>query len=154
MTYDEEHAIRRVIFDYAWAMDTQDWSLLGACFTERCQFSYGNGDPSLPHPHTTSDIAFTGRDDFVAYIAHTHEGVLSCHLMGASAVELDSVGAARSRTYARLLLERPGVGKFESAGVYADVLVKDEGRWRIGERRYTRLWSDGGAGVLRRYGDL
>ena len=50
-----------------------------------------------------------------------------------------------------MLAPRDGEGgKFESAGVYADVLHREEGVWRIAERHYTRLWADGDPGVLGR----
>jgi hypothetical protein len=162
MDTDAQTAIRRVMFDYAWAMDTKDWPLLGACFAEACEFAYGGGDPSLPHPHpreTGGELAFSRRDDFVAYIARTHDGVLSHHMMGATAIDFDAPDVARSRTYGRLLLASPDVDehRFESAGVYSDLLRREEGRWRIHARRYTRMWAAGTADALthdRPEGDL
>jgi ketosteroid isomerase-like protein len=151
--YDDESAIRRVIFDYAWAIDTKDWPALGACFTEVCDVTYGGGDPSLPHPHETGrGVAFTNRDDFVAYVARTHEPILSFHMMGATAIELESAELATARTYARLVLaprDAADGGRFESAGAYEDVLRKEDGIWRLSARHYTRMWADGNAAVLR-----
>ncbi len=153
MTADDERAIRTVIFEYAWAIDTKEWAALGACFTEVCELSYGHGDRSLPHPHDTGgDVAFSTRDEFVAYIARTHEPIISVHMMGATAVSLESAEAAKARTYGRIVLapREPGsAGRFESAGVYEDALRKEDGVWRFCARRYTRLWSDGNPDVLR-----
>lgn len=150
MTADDEHAIRTVIFDYAWSIDTKDWAALAACFTEDCDLSYGHGDPSLPHPHDTGgDVAFSSRDGFVAYIARTHEPIISVHLMGATAVSPVSDETAGARTYGRIVLAPRSGGRFESTGIYEDALRKEDGIWRISARRYTRLWAEGNPDVLR-----
>jgi hypothetical protein len=149
--YEAESAIRTVIFEYAWAIDTKDWAALGACFTEVCDLSYGRGDPSLPHPHADGgDVAFSGRDAFVHYVASTHQEILSFHMMGATAIELESAQRATARTYGRLVLapRDPRAERFESAGVYADVLVNEGGVWRIRARHYTRMWATGNGAVL------
>jgi len=154
--FADDSAIRAVIFKYAWAIDTKDWPALGTCFTEVCDVTYGGGDPSLPHPHETGgDVAFANRDDFVAYVARTHTAIRSFHMMGATAVELHSAELATARTYGRLVLaprDAADGGGFESAGVYADVLRKEDGVWRINARHYTRMWADGNAAVLRHDG--
>jgi hypothetical protein len=152
MGYEDERAIRAVIFTYAWAIDTKDWDALRGCFTAACDLTYGGGDPSLPHPHGgEGNIAYATADAFVEYIARTHAPISSFHMMGASLVEPESPDRARARTYGRLLLaprEPAGGGRFESAGVYADVLVREDGAWRITERHYTRMWSDGNPDIL------
>lgn len=151
MTADDERAIRAVVFEYAWAIDTKDWAALGACFTEVCDVSFGHADPSLPHPHATGgDVAFSSSDEFVDYIARTHEPIISVHMMGATVVALASTTAATARTYGRIVLApRGSAGRFESAGVYEDALRKEGGAWRLSARRYTRLWSEGNTEVLR-----
>jgi hypothetical protein len=153
MNYETEHAVRGVLFAYAWAIDTKDWAALGACFTEACDLSYGSADPSLPHPHeSAADLTFSRRDDFVEYIARTHDPILSCHLMGASVVESTGEADVAARTYGRLVLAPREAGgaerSFESAGVYQDVLCLDEGVWRFRERHYRRLWARGDPDVL------
>jgi hypothetical protein len=153
MDYETEGAIRAVIFTYAWAIDTKDWPGLGACFTEVCDLSYGGADPALPSPHASAaDLTFARRDDFVEYLARTHQPILSCHLMGASLVEATGDGGATARTYGRLVLaprETDGADRsFESAGVYQDVLCLEDGAWRLRERHYRRLWSRGNPDVL------
>jgi hypothetical protein len=152
MEYEDERAIRAVIFTYAWAIDTKDWAALRGCFTSACALTYGGGDPALPHPHgAQGDIAYDSADAFVDYIARTHATIASFHMMGASLVEPDGGGGATARTYGRLLLSPSGGGgRFESAGVYADVFVREAGAWRIASRAYTRLWSDGNPDVLDR----
>ncbi len=153
MTDGDERAIRAVIFDYAWAIDFKDWPALRACFTDPCDLAYGGGHPALPHPHEGGgDIAFTRRDDFVDYIARTHAPIRSFHMMGASAIAPEEPGVARARTYGRLVLADPEAGgaRFESAGVYEDVVVREpDGAWRLHARKYTRLWSDGDPAILR-----
>lgn len=152
MTADDERAIRTVIFEYAWAIDTKDWAALGACFAEVCDLTYGHGDPSLPHPHDTGgDVAFSTRDAFVDHVARTHAPIISVHMMGATAVSLESSAVATARTYGRIVLARREIGnagRFESLGVYEDTLRKEDGVWRFSARRYTRLWADGDAHIL------
>lgn len=148
----DEDATRRDVTDlllrYAWAIDSKDWELLHTCFVADCLVVYGNGNS----PHPGGARRFGSRDELVGYMQHTHQPLDgSLHRMSNIQVTVTGRDAATAIAYGDNLLvlrSHPDGPFYESAGHYADELVRRDGEWRITTRRYTRVWAQGNGRVV------
>lgn len=139
MTSTRDEIVERLA-DVATALDTRDWSGLGALFTE-----------------SATGYGATGRDTIVERV-RDHLGGCgpSQHLLGNHRVELDLDGdpdRARSRTYGRVL--HLGAGDlagltYECFGEYTDEWTRTDHGWRITSRWFDVSFDLGDARVLRR----
>jgi hypothetical protein len=143
--------IEAVLLKYSWGIDSKDWTLFESCFTEDVKLIYGAGKAKSPHVGGKARD-FKDRADLVEYIRDTHsplDGTL--HAMSNIAITIESETTASARTYGRVVLTKESHPKgswFETGGYYEDKLTFDGSDWRISERRYTRVWSDGNLGIL------
>jgi 3-phenylpropionate/cinnamic acid dioxygenase small subunit len=148
MDLEERSAIVDVLLRYAWAIDSKDWELLRACFTSDCEVSYGNGDS----PHPGGVARFDSSADLVDYMRRTHQPLDgSLHRMTNIVIEATGRVTATATVYGDNLLvlrSHPEGSFYQSAGYYTDQLVKQEGRWLIASRRYTRVWAQGNGKVV------
>ena len=138
MSTDREQITERLA-DVATALDTRDWTALGALFTESA-VAYGA----------------SGRDEIVSRV-RDHLGGCgpSQHLLGNHRVELAVDGdddLARSRTYARVM--HVGAGDlaeliYECYGEYTDTWTRTPEGWRIRSREFHVGFDRGDWRVLR-----
>lgn len=148
----DEATTRRDVTDlllrYAWAIDSKDWELLRTCFTADCLVVYGNGDS----PYPGGARRFRSRDELVDYMERTHQPLDgSLHRMSNIQVTPTDPGAATAISYGDNLLvlrTHPDGPFYESAGHYADELLRQDGLWRITTRQYTRVWAQGNGRVV------
>lgn len=144
---DDRHEITALLLRYAWAIDSKNWALLRACFTEDCHAVYGNGNS--PHGRGTR---YDGAESLVEHIRRGHDHLDgSLHRMSNIQIEMTGADTATARTYGDNLLvlnSHPNGPFYESAGYYTDEIVKQDGIWYIATRHYTRVWAQGNGRVI------
>lgn len=130
-------AIHRTKARYCRFVDTKQWDLLRALFTDDCRFE---GLGSAPDG---ADV-----DTFIAGISRRLERVISihhCH-MG----EVDMVGPGQAKVVWAMedhlewqdgaeVAEAPGSRGFRGYGHYEEQYVCEQGNWKISRLRLTRL---------------
>lgn len=121
------------LYRYCTAIDTKDWALLAACFV----------------PEATADYRgrhFPDAASIVRYMADIHRDLDgSAHRLTNVVVQLDG-DTARTTSYVDALLvdaDHPDGPTFHVVGTYADALRRDGASWRIVERRFVDLWTEG-----------
>lgn len=131
-------AVGDVCVRYATALDTRDFDLLRACFTDDVVTVYGGG----PAQHGVDAFVDTTRRWLTPVIT-------SLHQITNVVVELDG-DAARSTCAVRAdHVHRDLPGKhLEFVGRYVDAHVRTEAGWRIAERAFEIWWVDGDGEVL------
>jgi SnoaL-like domain len=141
--------IQSTLLNYAWAIDSKDWSLLSSCFTQNCEVSYGSARSYLPGGGAQT---FKGRDVLVEHLSRTHQPLDgSLHSMSSIVIDLVERDRALARTYIRNVLvmkTHPDGPDYESAGYYQDELLKEANGWHINVRKYIRVWSRGNRKVI------
>lgn len=124
--------IRRVIMDFARAVDRRDWELLRACF----------------HPGARDDHgAFAGdAGAYVDWVAENLPGFAerTMHFVGNVIIDLDGPAAARAESYVvgyhRYTREDGSRADWIAAGRYLDRFERRDGAWKIAERRMAWEW--------------
>ena len=128
----DREEIRRVVMDFARAVDRRDWDLMRSCF----------------HPGARDDHgAFAGdAEDYVAWVAENlpRFAERTMHFIGNVIVELDGPGTARSESYVigyhRYTREDGTRADWIAAGRYLDRFEKRAGAWKIADRRLVWEW--------------
>jgi ketosteroid isomerase-like protein len=135
----DELAIRALLIRYAAGIDTKDWALLRACFTDDCHVRYGG-------------VAWHGADELTSAFAAAHARLdESMHRVLNIAVIAFAGDAARTRSYCDAILVRrgaPGGQVLQVSGVYADTLARLSSSWRIADREFRAVRCQGSFGVL------
>lgn len=126
LSADDERRICAVLLRYATAIDTRDWTLFRACFTDDVDADYGE------FGHWTDAAGFTAamRDMHAAMGPTLHQM--------SNLVPAASPGGATARSYVdALLMTGPTPAAFTQAhGYYEDRLVSTAAGWRIQARRF------------------
>jgi hypothetical protein len=117
----DELAVQRVLYDYAWACDNGDWSLLGSVFTSDAQLDYSStGGPA------------GGREEVVGWLRESLSQVpVIQHVVSNFQLE---VGAARAEGRAMFLTSAriPGLEDMLTTGGYYDLAFRREpDGWKI-----------------------
>jgi hypothetical protein len=125
---------------YCVALDTREFEMLETVFTSDAHIDYGNEFASGVGAPWFTAFATAG----LASTTATH------HQLGTSIVQLSDAGA-EGRTY--VVAQHVGRGDLEGslftvAGWYLDRFVSTDQGWRIAERAFVSVWTDGNADVL------
>jgi SnoaL-like domain len=126
---EDERSIIETLTNYATALDTRDWSLLRACFSEDCEADYGEFGK------------FRGPCEVAEYMRDAHAAVgPSLHRLSNFSVS-DIGGQVHARTYvdAVLMSAHPGGPDRRGIGYYDDVMLRTSGGWKIARRKFTAL---------------
>ena len=127
--------IGELMVRYATAVDTRDWDLLRACFTDDAVTDY-------------EDVgAWTTASALVSFMEAAHVGFgRSNHMISNLSVSVDG-DRARARSYGHAVLTflDARAGWVEVVGTYDDALVRTPEGWRIATRafRVTRMLTGG-----------
>jgi hypothetical protein len=123
----DELAIRAVLIRYATAIDTKDWQLFRACFTEDCCARFGG-------------LVWHAVDVLVDVFEKAHAPLDdSIHRVLNIAVIWHDRDAATSRSYCDAILVRhaaTGGAILHVHGVYSNAVRRDGGVWRIANRHF------------------
>jgi uncharacterized protein (TIGR02246 family) len=135
----DEFAVRALLIRYATAIDTKDWQLFRACFTDDCCARFGG-------------LAWQGVDAVAAVFEAAHAPLdESMHrVLNISVVSYDG-DTATTRSYCDAVLVRraaPSGAVLEVGGVYSDALRRDGAVWRIADRHFRAVSCRGSFGVL------
>ena len=124
--------IRRVVMDFARAVDHRDWELLRSCF----------------HPGARDDHGvFAGdAEDYVDWVAENlpQFAERTMHFIGNVIIDLDGETVATAESYVigyhRYSREDGTRADWIAAGRYLDRFEKRGGAWRIADRRLLWEW--------------
>ncbi len=120
----DRDAITDVLVRYATGIDSRDWALLRACFTDDARFDYG-GIGTWDNP-----------DALTEYMRRSHSGP-SMHRLSNFAIAIAG-DRATSRTYVDAMVMGPrGFGVVNTFGWYDDDLRRTADGWRIAFRQTT-----------------
>lgn len=140
----DREAIRERMYDYAAAIDTQQWSLFASVFAPRIEVDFvsyfGTGKAvRLPREHFARSV-------------RRHLGSLDAtqHLMANPQVKIDSDFATCTMHMqaTHVLHDRIGEPFFTIGGFYTNELLRMPTGWRISAVRLTVLWSQGDPDVM------
>ena len=135
----DELAIRAVLLRYATAIDTKDWQLFRACFSDDCCARFGGLTwQGVDAVADVFEAAHAPLDDSMHRILNI--SVLSC-----------DGDTATTRSYCDAVLVRraaPGGAVLQVGGVYSDALRREGPVWRIAERDFRAVSYRGSFGVL------
>ena len=128
----DREEIRRVIMDFARAVDRRDWDLLRSCF----------------HPDGRDDHGVFAGDagEYVEWVAANLPGFAerTMHFVGNVIVDLEGPAVARSESYVvgyhRYTREDGTRADWIAAGRYLDRFEKRDGAWKIAERQMIWEW--------------
>jgi 3-phenylpropionate/cinnamic acid dioxygenase small subunit len=115
-----------VLVRYARAIDTKDWALLRACFTDNATSDYG-------------DIgSWRGVDDVVRFMRDAHAGMgPTQHLLSNFQVAVDGDRASSvAYVVAVAVLASDPQDWIKTIGIYEDRLVRVNDNWLINERTF------------------
>lgn len=129
----DECAIRDVLHRYAWGLDSHDFEMQRACFTEDCEAEYGGH--KLPGGVEGILKLNRGAMGFVSTMHHA--GTVAI-------VSLDGDAAETEHYSLACLLERGEDGRhvLVTRGVrYSDRWRRDDGTWRICRRVHRVAWA-------------
>lgn len=129
--------IHDLIHRYAWAIDTRDWALLDACFTDDAHVDYSSNPGGVAGPYR--EVRAWLQRNLAAF-------AVMQHLMANVDVHLDG-----DRATARTMMVNPMGARtregpphfFWIGGRYDDELVRTASGWRISRRVETLLWFEG-----------
>ncbi len=131
--------IRRLVDEYALAVDTRDAERFAALFADDATLSVvepGEDSPSL---------VYTGQDELRTVIELVASFQVTYHVMTNHVVDVDGDTATAS-TYGLThhLSESEERGLFDTLMLlrYDDELRRVDGRWLFGSRRIVRQWTD------------
>jgi 3-phenylpropionate/cinnamic acid dioxygenase small subunit len=123
-------AVSDLLNRYATAMDSRNWDLLAACFTDDARLDYD-----------TSGVF--GRQDFVEHCA---EGLARMkatqHRVTNQVITLDG-DQAQATSYVVAQHVRDNDATFTLGGTYHDDLVRTGDEWRIASRQFVTSWKAG-----------
>jgi 3-phenylpropionate/cinnamic acid dioxygenase small subunit len=135
----DELAIRALLIRYATAIDTKDWQLFRACFTDDCKARYGG-------------LAWHGADVLTAAFDEAHAPLDdSLHCVLNITVLAHDRDTAATRSYCDAVLVRRGAAGgsvLEVYGIYLDALLREHGSWRIADRHFRAISYNGSLGVM------
>lgn len=141
--FEDHTEITRRVYEYAYGIDTRDWTLYRSIFTDEItmDFSSYNGSPAAP---MTADawvagvkVLFTGLD-------------ATQHSMSNPLVDVDG-DRARCRMYMQaehFFLNAQGSQDFALGGYYDDRLVRTDGGWKIEAVTLNVLWNRGNRHIM------
>jgi ketosteroid isomerase-like protein len=139
MSSADRLAIRELVDTYAHCADRRDADGQKALFTEDTHFVvYMDGEGTEP----TQEL--TGREGLTPVFDDLNKYEATTHFNGQSAVALDGDRAiGESYCLAHHLFTNGGARKLMIASLrYHDIFIKEEGRWRFGERRLYVDWTE------------
>lgn len=118
-----------VLVRYATAIDTRDWDLFRACFTDDVDADYGD----IGHWH--------GVDEITEWMRVTHEpcGHTLHRITNVTVDEREDRATARAYVDALVLF---GDGGVRAAGWYDDELELHADGWRIAKRTFTTVFTE------------
>lgn len=137
-------AITRLRYEYAFGIDTRDYSLLRSVFTDRIEmdFSSYNGRPA----------AATSADEWVAACAALFDGLdATQHTMTNPLVDVEPGGErarCRMAMQAAHFLGDPPENEFTIGGWYLDRLVRVDGVWKIAAVTLNVTWRRGNESIM------
>lgn len=126
LTADDRLAIFELMARYAWAIDTGDVEAYVACFTANAVLSM-RGMPNRGHEAIRTYVSgVVNRPDFPGR-QHHHNEVL---------IEGDGERCS-VKSYSTISQRfEDGESRIVFSGLYRDVVVKQDGRWRFAERHW------------------
>jgi 3-phenylpropionate/cinnamic acid dioxygenase small subunit len=135
----DELAIRAVLIRYATAIDTKDWQLFRACFTDDCSARFGG-------------LIWRGVDVVADVFEQAHAPLDdSMHRVLNISVLSHDEDTATARSYCDAVLVRraaAGGAVLVVGGVYSDALRRDGAVWRIANRHFRAVSYRGSFEVL------
>ena len=143
LDFETYNAITRRVYEYAYGIDTRDWSLYRSLFTDQISmdFSSYNGNPP----------AQLAADDWVANCKLLFTGLdATQHVMSNPLVDL-SGGEARCRMYMQaehFLITDQGDNSYVLGGYYDDVLVETDAGWRVQAVTLNVMWHRGNRHIM------
>jgi hypothetical protein len=143
---DEVEAIRQLKARYFRGVDTRDWALLRAVFTEDAKIGpMENGLPphvlAVQQPMPPRSASASDVDAFMERVAAFLSGVVSVHHGHQSEISLTGDDEAEGVWAMEDVLVWPKSGyRFRGAGHYWETYRKIAGEWRISSTRLTRLY--------------
>jgi ketosteroid isomerase-like protein len=123
----DREAIAELLVRYARALDQRDWDALRRCFTDDAQAEY------------SGTVLPPGVDAIVDHVRQLEHLAGSSHLAGNILIDLDGDEAfVLSQGLVHLVLD--GGVRVRSV-YYTDRVARQDGQWRIRERRHRAAWS-------------
>ncbi len=130
----EEKEIERVLFSYAAYCDTKNWSFLDKIFTQDAVAIYGSEEEGMK---------CKGLDEIRSFLQKSLEKVISAqHLIGNIEIQIDGKSATAKSFLAALQMneEDGNIKSSEVWGQYIDSLVKENGNWKIKEKKLNIIY--------------
>lgn len=128
-----------MLYRYCTAVDTSNWPLLCTVFTETCKAHY----------HSAS---FTSAQAVADHMQAIHRNIDGClHRLTNIVVNDLTANSAKTVSYVDALLVQKSAADgptFRVVGQYFDELVLTSVGWRIAERRYVGLYTEGNRNLL------
>jgi 3-phenylpropionate/cinnamic acid dioxygenase small subunit len=134
--------ITEVLIRYATGIDSKDWALFRACWTDEVDLDYGD----VGH--------FTDPDAFTDFFAQVHDPMgPTYHRLSNFVIDVDGdTATARTYVHAVIMVTLDDNGPWvDAVGHYDDELVRGADGWRICRRKThtPRILTGGGAGPSR-----
>jgi len=143
VNFEDFNAITRKVYEYAYGIDTRDWTMYRSIFTDiiHMTFTSYNGNPP----------ADMKADDWVSNVKVLFTGLdATQHSMSNPLVEVDGQ-SARCRMYmqaAHFFVTDQGGNEYTLGGYYDDKLVHTEAGWKIEAVTLNVLWHRGNRHIM------
>lgn len=132
----DERAISRTVIQYATGVDTRNWELYRACFTEELEIDFSSWDPSAKGTMRA--------DDWVAGVAlsgfQATQHISTNHVIHVNGDEATCVSYMQAQHY---LPNAHGENTLTLGGYYTNTLVRSGESWKIRKCHLTVTWTTG-----------
>jgi len=117
-----------VLVRYATGIDTRDWPLFRAVFTDDCELDYGEIG------------SWQGVDAVIEFMAATHElAGHTMHRITNPVVTVDGDSATARAYVDALIMSQDNASGVNAVGYYDDDFVRSDAGWRLARRRFTAV---------------
>lgn len=130
----DRQAINDVLIDYCRLLDRMELHALAGLFTENCVVEFG------PDARLNSH----GRDALAVSLQRLWRWSRTSHHLSNVQIRLEETARATASSYVLAWHERPDGSTATVYGQYRDLLLKQDGRWLIAQRRMLENGSDQG----------
>ena len=139
----ERTAISDVVYRYATAVDTRDWSLYRSCFTDNVEIDFSSWNPEAKATLSSDQWTQMVKEGVSGFEATQHISNNHVHtLEGDRAVCVSYMQAEH------FLETDDGMKECTLGGYYTNELVRTDHGWKISKCRLTVTWSRGDYGIF------
>lgn len=134
----DERAISRTVIQYATGVDTRNWALYRACFTDEVEIDFSSWDPALKATMRADDWVAAVRPGLSGFAATQH--ISTNHVISVDGDQATCVSYMQAQHY---LPNDQGDNTLTLGGYYTNNLVRSGDGWKIRKCKLTVSWTTG-----------